>query len=261
MRALLAAGLLAALAPAPARAAGDVPALPPRVRRIVLHTLGHPGYDRPELRFTFLPPPQTQALWKRGFGAHWIVWTDGSVWPRRRAAGPPSWRPQSPARASAAERRRLAWEAVPALGHLHHGNSRSVGIEVAHSGRRADPFPEAQLATVSWLVRTLMEMSQGRLGPRSVFGHKDLDRRPAYLSTRCARAGCPVFVDGDGRAYRRRVDPPEALFAGLARHGLLVPRPAGGDEELARAERLPSGRRPAVSRAAADRGARVGAAP
>jgi hypothetical protein len=230
---------------APARDEGAV--LPARVRRIVLHTLGNPAYDRPEMRFTFLSPPQTQALWKRGFGAHWIVWTDGSIWPRRLSAGPRSWRPQSVDGATEAERRRLAFEATPVYSHLHNGNSPSIGIEVAHSGRRGDAIPPEQARSVAWLVRTLLEMSGGRLGPRSVFGHKDLDRRPAYLRLRCARRGCPVFVDGQGRAYRRRVDPPEALFASLALHGVVVPRPAGGDDELARAEGLAPGQRPQVA--------------
>ncbi|HEU5323371.1 MAG TPA: hypothetical protein VFX28_21360, partial [Methylomirabilota bacterium] len=121
--------------------------------------------------------------------------------------------------------------------------------EIAHSGRRSDAFPPEQARAVAWLVRTLLEMSGGRLGPGSVFGHKDLDRRPAYLRRGCARRGCPVFVDGEGRAYRRRVDPPEALFAALAQHGVVVPRPSGGDDELARAERLAPGQRPQVATA------------
>jgi hypothetical protein len=251
----------AAASPGAAQAAEPSASLPARVRRIVLHTLGNPAYDRPELRFAFFPPAQTQALWKRGFGAHWIVWTDGSLWPRRRSSGAPSWRPASFGRATLAERRRLAWEAGPVYSHLHNGNSRTLGIEVAHSGRRTDAFPEQQLAAVTWLVRTLMEMSGGRVGPRSVLGHKDLDRRPAYVRFRCARAGCPVFVDDEGRAYRRRVDPPELLFAGLARYGVAVPRAAGADDELMRAERVPAGRRPQVAAAGAPRSGRAGSAP
>jgi hypothetical protein len=226
-------------------------ALPLRVKRIVLHTLGNPSYDRPEIRFSFFPPQQTQALWKRGFGAHWIVWTDGSIWPRRLSSGERWWRPRNYTGATDAERRRLAWEATPVYSHLHNGNSPSVGIEVAHSGRRGDPFPAEQARTVAWLVGTLLEMSGGRLSTRSVFGHKDLDQRPAYLRLRCARKGCPVFVDEEGRPYRRRVDPPEALFAALASQGLPIPRGPGGDDELARAERMPAGLRPNVVLAAA----------
>jgi len=252
MRTTLAAVLTVAVASAVLPSAAAPPldareALPARVQRIVLHTLGNPSYGRPEIRFSFFPPQRTQALWKRGFGAHWIVWTDGSIWPRRLSAGPPSWRPLSFEGATAGERLRLAWEAAPVYSHLHNGNSPSVGIELAHSGRQGDAFPAEQVQSTAWLVRTLLEMSGGRLGAGSVFGHKDLDRRPAYLRLRCARAGCPVFVDGEGRAYRRRVDPPEALFAGLARYGLAVPRPRGGDDDLARAERLPPGERPSVA--------------
>ncbi len=254
--------LAATAAPPPSTAApppDPLEALPSRVRVIVLHTLGNPAYSRPELRFSFFPPQQTQALWKRGFGAHWIVWTDGSIWPRRLSTGPPSWRPQDGGQATAAERRRLAWEAAPVYSHLHNGNSPSIGIEVAHTGRRGDAFPAEQLQATAWLVRALLEMSGGRLGLSSVFGHKDLDRRPAYLRLRCARAGCPVFVDEEGRAYRRRVDPPEALFAGLARYGVAVPRAGGGDDELARAERLPPGRRPNVATRGVAAGGGLGA--
>jgi hypothetical protein len=57
------------------------------------------------------------------------------------------------------------------------------------------------------------------------------------------------------------VDPPELLFAGLARHGVLVPRRAGADEELMRAERLPAGRRPEVASFAASQAGRAGSAP
>jgi hypothetical protein len=260
---MLAAGVLAlAAAPVSAAAPARPPqeALPGRVRVVVLHTLGHPAYDRPELRFTFLTPPATQALWKPRFGAHWIVWTDGTLWPRRRSAGQAFWRPASTAAATPAERRRLAQEAAPVYAHLHNGNSTSLGIELAHSGRRGDPIPPAQLLATAWLVRTLLEMSDGRLTTASVFGHKDLDRRPAYFRSRCTRPGCPVFIDDDGRAYRRRVDPPELLFTDLRRLGLDVRRPAGADDELVRSERLPPGRRPAVAPSPAPPPTRVRAA-
>jgi N-acetylmuramoyl-L-alanine amidase len=221
--------------------------LPPRVGQIVLHVLGHPSYSTPERRFVFYPPPHTQALWKRRFGAHWIVWTDGSIWPRHVAPGtPPSWRPENAGSAEAV-RRRLALEAAPIYAHVHSGNSRSVGIEIAHSGRGQDPFPEAQVRSVAFLVRTLLDMSGGRLGAAAVVGHKDLDRRPAYVRTACQRPGCPVFVDPHGQPYRRRVDPPEALFQALAGAGLDVPRGGGGDADLSRAEALlPVGQRAGV---------------
>jgi N-acetyl-anhydromuramyl-L-alanine amidase AmpD len=132
--------------------------------------------------------------------------------------------------------------------HLDRGNSSSLGVELGHSGRSDDPFPPAQVRSLAWLLRTLIEMSEGRLGPGSVHGHKDLDRRPAYESRGCAKPGCPVFVDADGRPLSRRVDPPESLFRSLARVGIVIPRPAGAsDAELIRGEALPDGRRPAVS--------------
>jgi hypothetical protein len=229
--------MLAALLASPVVAEAD--ALPRRVRRIVLHVLGNPAYEAPARRWVFLTPRETQRLWARRFGAHWIVWTDGSIWARHAPAGAGAsfWPPAG--RADRALRGRLAQEAAPIYSHLHLGNSRSIGIEVAHSGRADDPFPEAQTRSVAWLVRTLLEMSRGRLGPADVYGHKDLDRRPAYVSSRCVRAGCPVFSDAEGRPYRRRVDPPEGLFNALAGQGLAVPRTGREDDrELRRAESL-----------------------
>lgn len=235
----LVAGLLLFAAPAPA-----APRLPQRIRRIVLHTLGGPSYARPQMRFVFLSPEQTLALWKKPtFGAHWIVWTDGTLWPRHPAPGePPFLRPPVEAPADETWRRRLAAQAAPVYSHVDLANRDSLGIEVAHSGRSRDPFPEAQVRALAWLLRALIEMSQGRLGPASIVGHKDLERRPAYVSRRCEHPGCAVYVDGKGRPLRRRVDPPEGLFAALAREGLLIPRSASeGDADLLRAEALPPG--------------------
>lgn len=234
----------------PVRAlAADDAVLPARVGRIVLHALGGPSYHESERRFVFYEPARTQRMWKASFGAHWIVWTDGTLWPRHVPPGTsPYWTPDVGRTAVAAERARLAREARPVYSHLYRGNSSSVGIEIAHSGRRDQPFPPAQARSAAWLVRTLLEMSEGRLDARSVFGHKDLDRRPAYVHGRCERPGCLVFVDDAGRPYRRRVDPPEALFETLAREGLVIPRPVDADAELIRAEGVGTATRPAVSR-------------
>src|SRR5438552_2906417 len=87
--------------------------------------------------------------------------------PRARAP------PDGPADASM--RRRLARQAAPVYSHLHEGNSDSIGIEVAHSGRAEDPFPDAQVRSVAWLLRTLVEMSAGRVRVSDIYGHKDLD--------------------------------------------------------------------------------------
>lgn len=234
----------------PGRAvAGGQALLPSRVERIVLHVLGGPSYHQGERRFVFYEPARTQRMWKATFGAHWIVWTDGTLWPRHVPPGTsPSWTPDVSRPADAEARTRLASEARPVYSHLYRGNSTSVGIEVAHSGRRDEPFPPAQARAAAWLVRSLLQMSDGRLDARAVFGHKDLDRRPAYVHGRCERPGCLVFVDAEGRPYRRRVDPPEALFETLAREGLVVPRPPGGDAELIRAESLGATVRPSMSR-------------
>src|SRR2546428_699557 len=171
-------------------------------------------------------PPQTQSRWKVRFGAHWIVWTDGSLWPRHSPpSGPRSWMPDTARPADETDRRRVAAEAAPVYAHLHNGNSDSVGIELAHSGRAGDPFPAAQVRSLAWLLRSLLDLSGGRLTAADIHGHKDLDRRPAYVRASCERPGCPYFVDGQGRALRRRVDPPESLFAALSREGIAVPRP------------------------------------
>jgi hypothetical protein len=241
-------GGLAALTAAVSSVALTAPhaGLPPRIRSIVLHVLGNPSYASPERRWVFYTPEQTLGLWRRGFGAHWIVWTDGTVWPRRVPAGqPPSYLPPLGG-AGLAWQRRLAAEAAPVYSHLYRGNADSVGIEVSHSGRAGEPFPPAQVHSLAWLVRTLLEMSDGRLGVDDVWGHKDLDRRPAYVRARCGRPGCAAFVDAEGRAYRRRVDPPEGLFAALARARLVIPRAGREDDrELLRAERTLGKRQPA----------------
>lgn len=225
--------------------------LPVRVKRIVLHTLGGPFYRDPARRFVFYPPPETFSLWRRpAFGAHWIVWTDGSLWPRHAATGEPTHSfPPVDRPADLAWRRRLAREATPVYSHVQDRNSDTVGIEVAHSGRSDGPFSDAQVKTLAWLVRALLEMSGGRLSVAQVVGHKDLDDRPAYTGEGCQRDGCPFYVDDAGRPYRRRVDPPEGLFAALARQGLLVPREAtAGDRELLRGEAIPADRIPALAR-------------
>jgi hypothetical protein len=233
--------LIALLAASSAPAPANPEALPGRVARIVLHTLGGPFYGNPAMRFVFLTPEETFALWARpGFGAHWIVWTDGSVWPRHprpgepRSTVPPVDEPLGPE-----WRRRLAREAVPVYAHVRGANHDSVGIEVAHSGRSTEAFPEAQVRSVAWLVRALLDMSAGRLRETSVTGHKDLDTAPALVVDGCRHHGCAYYVDGAGRPYRRRVDPPEGLFAALARLGLAIPRAgAEGDVHLARSEAL-----------------------
>lgn len=241
----------AALALSPVLAAPGLPAseaLPPRVRRIVVHALGGPSYGNPARRFVFFPPAETHALWKPHFGAHWIVWTDGTLWPRHAEPGRPrSWMPPAGRDAGPDERRRLTLEATPVYGHVRGGNSRSVGIELAHSGRSSDPWPEDQVRSLAWLLRALLAMSGGRLGPHDVCGHKDLEPEPAWVHARCARRGCPVFVDAAGRPFRRRVDPPESVFASLRRHGLDVPRQPDGDAELRRAEALRPDARPATA--------------
>lgn len=240
--------LLIALATTASPAAAAPPSLPARVRLVVLHTLGGPEYGRPERRWTFRTPEETFARWRPSFGAHWIVWTDGTIWPRRPGAGEPaSFAPPSSNLRDQDLAERLVRHASPILSHVAGANSRSLGIEVAHSGRSDDPFPPEQVRSLAWLLRSLLALSRGRLGLADIAGHKDLDRRPAWVVERCPRGECLAYADADGRRYRRRVDPPEALFAALAREGLVVPRVGGeGDAELRRAEAIPEGAIPAT---------------
>lgn len=224
--------------------------LPARLRLVVLHTPGGPDYARPERRWSFLTPRETFALWRRpSFGAHWIVWSDGSIWPRRPAEGEPeSFVPPASGLAIGALAERLVRDAEPVLSHVEGANTRSLGIEVAHSGRSEDPFPPSQVRSLAWLLRSLLELSGGRLSSSSVVGHKDLDRQPAWVSERCPEADCAVYADREGRPYRRRVDPPEGLFSALARAGLAVPRSwAEGDVELLRAEAMVAGEVPGTA--------------
>jgi hypothetical protein len=244
--------LLPAAAVARSPSLGPNAALPARVQRIVLHTLGGPFYRDPAWRFRFLSPPETFALWKPRFGAHWIVGTDGALWPRHPRPGEAASRvpPAGPPDARWAEK--LAREAAPVYSHVHGANEDTVGIELAHSGRSDDPFPPDQIRSVVWLVRTLLDMSRGRLDVTRIVGHKDLDTRPAYEPDSCS-AGCAYYADDEGRPYRRRVDPPEGVFTALADQGLVVPRAGKGhdegrDQELLRAEAIPSDRIPRLMR-------------
>jgi hypothetical protein len=222
--------------------------LPSRIHRIVLHTLGGPFYPDPKRRFRFGTPKETLLLWKERFGAHWIIWTDGSLWPRHPRPGQPrSVHPPVDRPLDEAWRRRLAAEARPVYSHVQGANEDTVGIELSHSGRSGDPFPEAQIKTAAWLVRALLDLSNGRLTPAAVVGHKDLDDRPAFEPDSC-HDGCPCYADDAGRPYRRRVDPPEGLFEALAGQGLAIPRPPLGDAELRRSEAIPADRVPRLVR-------------
>jgi hypothetical protein len=240
--------LLGPVALAAATIATPPPSLPVRIEKIVLHTLGGPFYGKPEMRFVFLSPVETMALWGRpGFGAHWIVAPDGAVWPRHPEEGEPSsFSPPADLRLTDDWRARIARESAPVYAHAAGVNRESVGIELAHSGRSGDAFPPVQIRSVGFLIRSLLEMSGGRLTEACVIGHKDVDTRPAYVVDDCRGAACAYYVDESGLAYRRRVDPPEGLFAALADVGIVVPRAAGKDDELRRAERLGATALPAV---------------
>jgi hypothetical protein len=244
-----AAAALGLLLSADTALAAKDPPLPGRVQRIVLHVLGSPTYDRPDRRFGFRDPSATYRMWKPTFGAHWIIWVDGTIWPRHVAPGAPrSFSPPADEREGEEWQRLLSRQAAPVYSHVFMRNSASVGIEVAHSGRSAEAFPAVQIRSLAWLLRTLLAASGGRLTEDAIVGHKDLDSRPAFVSPTCIRPRCEVFVDDQGRPFRWRVDPPESLFRALAEQGLEIPRPADGDADLERAELLPAHVRPAAAR-------------
>ena len=204
--------------------------LPPRVDRIVLHTLGGPFYGQPDMRWVFFSPAETLRRWSRPtFGAHWIVATDGAIWPRHTAAGDARRRSALPVgssgasgRGAARRRHRLPPRARGRSGLLPRG-----GRQLAHGGHRARalgparrPVPEGA-GPRPGLARVVAPPDVRRPPrARDVLGHKDLDRKPAYVGDRCRGAACAAYADPEGRPYRRRVDPPEALFQALAREGL-----------------------------------------
>ena len=247
-RRAVAIGLLLVGTPVSAGAAESTPPFPKRVRRIAVHVTGSPTYDRPDRRFIFYDPPATQRLWKSRFGAHWIVWTDGTIWPRHPSPREaPSFVAPADGSTGTEWQERLSRQAEPVYANVYMRNSSLVGIEVAHSGRSTDPFPPPQIAALVWMLRTMFAASRGRLAAAAVFGHKDLDARPAFVDPGCTASGCKVFVDAQGRPFRWRVDPPESLFAALARSGLDIARPADADADLLRAERLAAGVVPATA--------------
>lgn len=84
--------------------------------------------------------------------AHWLIAEDGAV------------------EALVAEDRR-AWHAgAGAWRGRADVNSRSIGIELANPGDR--PFPEAQMAALEGLLRTIL--TRHGLGPGAVIAHSDM---------------------------------------------------------------------------------------
>ena len=193
--------------------------LPQRVTRVVLHTPGGPDYGKPERRFRFLSPRQTQALWSSRFGAQWILWTDGSLWPRHpRDAGQPV----------LASRRVAGRERRGPATHSGRGGSglrprrRLQRRQRRHRGR---PFrPQRRAVPGRAGARAGVAAAHHVRDVRAAVWVRNAGRWATRISMRAPRTWttaattnpCPYYVDESGEAYRRRVDPPESLFVALA---------------------------------------------
>ncbi len=121
-----------------------------------------------------------------------------------------------------------------------HLNSSSVGIEIVNAGykdtpegRVWDPFPQAQIDDVVWLVRQIA--ARHHVAPENILGHSDIapqrkqDPGPAFPWMQLAKAGLIVWPDADKVALARAVFdlqlPDTAWFqAKLAQHGYAVPQ-------------------------------------
>lgn len=101
-------------------------------------------------------------------------------------------------------------------------NSRSIGIELANTGR--EPFAEAQMAALERLLAAMLE--RHGLRPEAVIGHSDMapDRKgdpgPRFDWKRLAMQGLSVWPDlgepgdflADLRAFGYPEAPPETLL-------------------------------------------------
>lgn len=76
-------------------------------------------------------------------------------------------------------------------------NSRSIGIELANTGR--EPFAEPQMAALEWLLAGVLD--RHRLGPEAVIAHSDMaparkgDPGPRFDWRRLALQGLAVWPD------------------------------------------------------------------
>lgn len=131
--------------------------------------------------------------------AHWFVGRDGD-------------------RLALVPEERRAWHAGAARwGAACDVNSRSVGIELDNDG--ASPFPDAQVAALTALLREVMGRHPA-IRPERVLGHSDVapsrkvDPGPLFPWRRLARDGLAVWPVGGGE-----VPPDGRLDADLGRIG------------------------------------------
>ncbi len=131
---------------------------------------------------------------------HYLIAEDGRLWQL----------------ASEADR---AWHAgAGQWGGVTDVNSRSIGIELANPA--PNPFAEAQMARLEWLLPQILE--RWSIPPERVIGHSDMaperksDPGPKFDWRRLARQGLSIWPDdraeeqGDAWADLRRIGYPEA---------------------------------------------------
>jgi N-acetylmuramoyl-L-alanine amidase len=119
-------------------------------------------------------------------------------------------------------------------------NGSSVGIEIVNfgykntpEGRIWEPFPQAQVDHIVWLVRQIAE--RHKVPPENILGHSDIapqrkqDPGPMFPWIQLAKAGLIVWPDAEKVALARAVfdlQMPDTAWvqAKLAQHGYAVPQ-------------------------------------
>jgi N-acetylmuramoyl-L-alanine amidase len=163
-----AAGLLAAIACAPAALATTSGGPRTRTDTIIVHTISGPFQECPRGRLEFSGAPGDAGRWKAFFdrhpflGIHYVIDRDGRV------------------EASTPENRRA--------NHALNNSETSIGIELVHNGD--GPFGPAQVAALIKLLREVRGRHNVPL--ENVKGHEDVDTR--------------TFTCG-GKVYKGRMDP------------------------------------------------------
>ena len=119
-------------------------------------------------------------------------------------------------------------------------NSRSIGIELANTGR--EPFPEPQMAALERLLIGVLE--RYGLGPEAVIGHSDMapDRKgdpgARFDWRRLALQGLAVWPDRSEASASRRAESGDADMTGFLADLRAFGYPNSSPEALMTAFRL-----------------------
>ncbi|EEX14760.1 N-acetylmuramoyl-L-alanine amidase AmiD [Citreicella sp. SE45] len=131
--------------------------------------------------------------------AHYVIARDGTCWQLVRED-------------------MRAWHAgLGAWGSVEEVNSRSIGIEIANTGK--EPFPEPQMAALEPLLADIL--GRWQIPPERVIGHSDMapgrkiDPGPRFDWARLARRGLAIRADAgapgdfhaDARSFGYRFTP------------------------------------------------------